>query len=406
MISDHADPLAEIGSKEAGGQNIYVLYLAKFLCRIGIYVDVYTRWDRKNKKEVVKMNNFVRIIRVKAGPKRHIPRDDFLNVVDEFSDNVIKRIYKENQKYDIIHSNYWYSGIIGLKIAKIIKLPMVHVYHSIGKVRFDTLKNFKLHEGDNVFFQKRIEIEKKIAHDSTAIVSTSPVEKGILKKIFDIPGDKIKVIPIGVDTDVFRPIKRKSKKHNNGKYILYVGRIEWRKGLGTLIYAFREILSDYPGMKLKIIGGGKSSTAKKLEEAEGDRLKKIARNLNIVDNISFVGSKKQKNLYRFYSLAEVCVVPSYYEPFGIVPLESMACGTPVVASKTGGLQFTVEDNVVGKLAKPRDYKDLAKKIRAVLKKGKKHYQKNCLERVRKYFRWENIVNLYEEYFNQLINLKK
>jgi len=411
LISDHADPLAEIGSKEAGGQNIYVFYLAKFLCRLGILVDVYTRWDRKNKKEIVKFNNHLRVIRVKAGPKKYMPRDNFLSVVDEFADNVLKRIKKEKLDYDIVHTNYWFSGLIGLKVAKKIKKPLVHIYHSIGQVRFESLKNYKLQEINDEFFKQRIILEKEIAQKADEIIATSPVEKEIIKNLFGIREKKIKVITIGVDTKIFRPIKNERARKlvrikNNESAILYVGRIEWRKGIGTLLYAFREVVKDYSNAKLYIIGGGKSKSARKLEEAEYKRLKKISQELGIEKRIIFLGPKKQNELYKYYSAADACIVPSYYEPFGIVPLESMACGTPVVASCTGGLRYTVKDKITGCLFEPKNYEDLVDKINTVLENGKDFYAGNCLKRISDEFQWEEIAGQYEIFLINLINSTK
>lgn len=410
LISDHADPLAEIGSKEAGGQNIYVRYLAKFLGRVKISVDIYTRWDRKNKKEAVNLSGNLRVIRIKAGPKRYMPRDNFSGVVDEFADNILKRIEKEKIQYDIIHTNYWYSGIIGLKIAKIIKKPLVHVYHSIGKIRFESLKKFKTQEGNNEFFKQRMIAEKEIADKADGIIATSPVEKEIIKTLFNTKEEKIKIITIGVDMKTFRPIITEKarisvKMENGGKNIIYVGRIEWRKGIGTLLFALRDITVEYPGVKLYIVGGGKSKSARKLEEVEYERIKRIANKLGLKDKVIFLGAKKQKELYKYYAASDACVVPSYYEPFGIVPIESMACGTPVVASRTGGLQYSIMDGKTGYLAEPRNYKDLAEKIKETLKNGKDFYKSNCLERVSSEFNWEKIATQYKIYFNQLI-LKK
>jgi len=407
LISDHADPLVEIGSKEAGGQNIYVFYLAKFLCKLGLSVDVYTRWDRKNKKEIINFNNNLRVIRVKAGPKKYIPKDNFLKLVDEFAENVLKRISKEKIQYDLIHTNYWYSGIIGLKIAQVIKKPLVHVYHSIGKIRFETLKKFKPQGSDNEFFKRRMLAEKEIAWKADKVIATSPVEKRIIKNLFGIDEEKIINITIGVDTKIFKSIEKKKARRllkfdSEKKVILYVGRIEWRKGIGTLLYALKEVVKKYPDSKLYIIGGGKSKSTKKLEEAECKRLKNIADELGIRDKVSFLGAKRQKYLYKYYSASDVCVVPSYYEPFGIVPLEAMACGTPVVASKTGGLQFSVLDGKTGHLAKTRSYQDLAEKIIMTLSKGKAFYKSNCLKRINEKFRWEKIAEQYQKYFNQLI----
>ncbi|MCL5410355.1 MAG: glycosyltransferase [Patescibacteria group bacterium] len=408
MISDHADPLAEIGSKEAGGQNIYVYNLSLLLARAGFHVDVFTRWDKKNKREVIKINHHLRIIRVKAGPKKYMPRDNFLKVLDQFRDNIMKRIETENLYYDVIHTNYWFSGLAGTKIAKKLKIPQAHIHHSIGRMRYDILKKYKLQKQDYHFFQIRMRSEKKIADSSSIIIASSPVEQKYIKSLFKIGKEKIAVIPIGVDLKYFHPQKFRKKKVERSegeKIILYVGRIEWRKGISTLLYAMREVLGQHPKAKLLIIGGGRTKSARELEQSEIERQAKIIKELNLENKVFYLGPKSQKELSYYYNLADVCVVPSYYEPFGIVPLEAMACGTPVVATKTGGLQYTIKNNSTGHLVKPRNFKDLSKKISLVLNRGKGYYSKNCLLRINKNFTWEEIVKRYAVFLEQLA-LKK
>jgi len=407
LISDHADPLAEIGSREAGGQNIYVHNLSYFLSRLGVSVDVYTRWDNKNKSEVVKVNEHYRVIRVKAGPKRYIPRDNFLELVDEFADNIMQRIRNKKMNYSIIFSNYWFSAKIALKIEKKLKLPIVHLYHSIGKIRYETLKKLGLLKNNHLVFQERMKTELEIAMNCARIISTSPVEKKIIENIFNIDPDKICVIPIGVDIDLFHPIKNKSlikiddriDAATFNKCILYVGRFERRKGIGTLLFAFNEILRKHPSSILIIIGGGKGKDQKEMEAEELQHYCRIVDELNIKEKVKFLGPKKQKSLIRYYNIADVVVVPSYYEPFGIVPLEAMACGTPVVASNTGGLKYTVKNGVTGLLALPRNYKDLADKILKVLDKNKNCYSDNCLKRIENKFTWKiiskDIIKLFD-----------
>lgn len=406
LISDHADPLADVGSKEVGGQNIYVYYLAKFLSRLGLFVDVYTRWDRKNKKEVISVNSRFRVIRVKAGPKGYMPRDNFLSITDQFAENVLKRIERDQTAYDLIHSNYWFSGLIGLSLQKKLKIPQVHVYHSLGQVRFEVLSRYKQQQADYEFFKKRISAEKLIAEQVSGIISTSPVEKQIVKSMFEISGGKIKMIPIGVDIEIFHPARglsfRRRLADDNEKLLLYVGRIEWRKGIGTLLHAFKKVLARYPKSKLLIAGGGITKAARRLEQAERERLWQTAQSLEVQDKVNFVGSIKQKRLYRYYNAADVCVVPSYYEPFGIVPLEAMACGTPVVASKTGGLKYTVEEGITGYLPAPRNPEELGRDIIKVLDRGKEKFSQACIDRVAKHFVWEQVALQYPKYFEQLI----
>ena len=295
-------------------------------------------------------------------------------------------------------------------MAKKIKRPIVHVYHSIGQIRFNTFRGRNdLEERKDDYYQTRVKAEEEIARKAAGIISTSPVEKQLIKKLFGIESGKIKMIPIGVDTHIFRPlrtdrIRKLLKIPEKEKSILYVGRIEWRKGLGVLLFAFHNIARLDPDAKLYIIGGAKSQAGRKLEEGEWERIRKNSEDLGIADRVVFLGPQPQKNLRKYYSAFDVCVVPSYYEPFGIVPLEAMACGMPVVASRTGGLKYTVADGLTGHLAEPGDHQDLADKIYQAIKNGKNFYRPHCLSRIREYFVWEEIAQAYQNYFNELIQL--
>jgi glycosyltransferase involved in cell wall biosynthesis len=405
MISDHADPLAPAGAKEVGGQNIYVYYLATFLSKLGIAVDVYTRWDKRNKKQIVNVNKNFRVIRIKAGPKGYMARDRFIEVIQEFSDNLLKQIQKENLAYDFIHSNYWFSGLIGLNINKQLKIPQMHVYHSIGQVRFDTLKNYKMQKSDYEFFQNRIKQETRIAHEVNTVIATSPMEEETIMELFKVGKDKIKMISEGVDLNIFHPangeaFRKKLAVAPKQQMILYVGRIEWRKGIATLLFAFQNVLKEFADAKLYIVGGGKTKASKKLDEAERNRLQQIITQLGQSEQVKFPGAITQERLKYYYSAADVCVVPSYYEPFGIVPLEAMACGTPVVASRTGGLQYTVKDGTTGYLAEPRTPSDVSDKILKVLKHGKAHFTEKSLERIKNMFTWEKVASDYFKFFEE------
>ena len=410
IISDHSDPLAKIGSKEAGGQNVYLYYLGKTLGQAGVKVDVFTRWDQRNKKHIVNVSPNFRVIRIKAGRKGFLERDKFLHVLDEFTDNILKFVAEEKKAYDIIHSNYWFSGLSGLKIKSLLHLPLVHVYHSIGEVRFRVLKKFKLQKRDYFYFQKRVESEKKIAQESDSIIATSPEEKRTLLKLFKVDPKKICMITIGVDRQVFRPMNQLKARRKLGlsetkKLLVYAGRIEWRKGVATLLYSLKEILKTHPDTKLYVIGGAKTAGLKKLEQAELDRQAGIIAELGLEGRVCYPGPKTHKRLRLYYNAADVCVVPSYYEPFGIVPIEAMACGTPVVASKTGGLSYSVKNNHTGFLAKPKNYMDLAEKINLVLHRGKNYFQKECLKSVKQKFDWPNIAQEYIKYFKILTQKK-
>ncbi|MFA5927016.1 MAG: glycosyltransferase [Patescibacteria group bacterium] len=409
LISDHSDPLAEIGSKEAGGQNIYVYYLARYLGRLGIFVDIFTRWDRLNKIEVAKVNHHIRVIRVKAGPRRYVPKEEFISLLPEFTANILRRIEQEETQYDLVHSNYWLSGLVGMEISKRLNLPHFFVFHSIGQVRLQTFQRFDQIPNPDLFAE-RLKSEAAITGSVDRIIGTSPVEKATIMDIFKVAEEKIKVIPIGVDTRIFRPTtfspKSKLLMSPDEKNILYVGRLEWRKGIGTLLRSFALAQKEYPSSKLYVVGGSTNQSAKMLEAEELERQSKLISELNIQGQVVYVGPVSQKQLFRYYNAADVVVVPSYYEPFGIVPLESMACGTPVVASRTGGLQFTIRDGVTGHLAEPRNHIDLAEKLKLVLAKARGHYSLACLSRINRHFNWEKISREYAEFFEEFTNRKE
>jgi glycosyltransferase involved in cell wall biosynthesis len=407
MISDHADPLAKIGSKESGGQNIYVMNTATLLARRGHKVDVYTRWDARSKQEVVQVRNGLRVIRVSAGPRSYMPRDNFLNITDDFAERIKERIEREEVQYDVVFSHYWFSGIIGLQLAKEYNLPHTHVYHSIGQIKYETLKEIHPEEVDDQLFEVRKEWERRIAQECTSIITTSPVEQDDILRIFGINRKKTICIPIGVDTQLFKPrsqrwCRQKLKLVLDKPIVLYVGRLELRKGISTLIRAVN-ILAD---VELYIVGGGSSKSTQALDISERDRLQGIARELGVTKRVHFVGAKPQQKLALFYGAADVCAVPSYYEPFGIVPIEAMSCGTPVVASGTGGMRFTVRDGVTGHLMKANDYKALAAKLSKTLKDGKEAYATAARDHVLQYFSWPKIAVAISHHLMSLQNVTK
>ncbi|MEX0594547.1 MAG: glycosyltransferase [Patescibacteria group bacterium] len=416
MISEHADPLARPGSKEVGGQNVYVYNLARALSKIGWEVDVFTRWDNPNKQRVIKFAQRARVIRVKSGPRHYIPRDELYKFLPDFVDDVVSFKKENNLNYDLIHTHYWMSGWCGLKISSLWDVPMVATYHSLGYVRFHTLKAFKKHSPDNDFFRKRISWEKKIAQLSDSVLSTSPYEREDITKYYGVSSHNIAVIPAGIDAKTYYPInksvaRRTIQRPADEKIVLYVGRIEWRKGIGTLISALAKVIEakkiDTSNLKLLIVGRTVGP-----EKKEVKRLKQLAQHLGIAERIIYTGSKDASQLRHYYSAADVCVVPSYYEPFGIVPLEAMACGTPVIASKVGGLRYTVKNKKAGLLVPPRNPKGLSRAINNILG-NEDHYIKSVSQYARdvvlKEFVWPAVAkeasNLYKKIINKRLTTK-
>lgn len=374
MISVHGDPLAKLGYLESGGQNVYVYELSRELGRLGWEVDVFSRLDRKQRKKIIKYGKNIRVIRLKAGPEKFVRKYELFDYLPEFIASFIN--YKKDNKldYDLVHGHYWEGGWVAMQIKRLFNIPMVQTFHSLGYIRYNTLKNFK----DQVItdFEKkyRFKIEQEIMNSSNIIVATSDFEKEDFAKIYKITTSKIKIIPCGVNIKKFRQINKteareKIKMSLDEKMILFVGRLEWRKGIATLINGAGEFIKDNLEMKEKIklyiVGGSIGKRGSRLEKEELRRLKDIARNLGIRENIIFMGNLPQDKLKYYYSAADVCVIPSYYEPFGLIPLEAMSCKAPVIASATGGLRFTVQDNKTGLLFPPRQPKALAEKLEII-----------------------------------------
>lgn len=408
MISEHADPVASPGANEAGGQNVYVYHLAKELARMGWEVDVFTRWDNRMKKQVVRFAQRARVIRIRSGPRNFIARDHLFKYLPEFADNIIAFKTENNLSYKLIHAHYWMSGWSALKVGQLWNIPVVTTYHSLGYVRYHTLKNYQGATANNSFFKFRVKWEKELAHKSS-VLATSPYEKDDLIKHYQATPSKIAVIPCGIDLKLFQPIptdkaRKKLDLNADETIVLYAGRLEWRKGIATLLHALPKLIEASPELKnsIKLVIVGRKTGS---DSTEAKRLKEITSQLKLSKQVAFVGSRDQSQLKYFYSAANVCVVPSYYEPFGIVPLEAFACQCPVIASRIGGLQYTVHDKQNGLLVAPRNPTALASALREIINDNK-HYKDN----VRRFskttllekFAWSKIAKSVDRFYAKLI----
>jgi glycosyltransferase involved in cell wall biosynthesis len=399
MISDHSDPLAIIGGEEAGGQNIYVRELSDQLIKRGYEVHIFTRLsDQELPKEQTSKHGF-KVIRIKCGPTGFIPKEQIINHSDEFIDGIKNYIKKHHYGYDLIHSHYWISGIIGLKLRSFFKIPLFHTFHSLGKIKHEAIGI------ENEQAASREKYEEQIINDADHIIATCPEERKQLLSLYKASADKITIIPVGVNTNRFyRRKKNEARKKINlnphDKIILFVGRLAPQKGLSFLLNVFAVLLKDLAEnkkekTKLLIVGGSsKRNRTQKKEEEQLKTIQKLIENLDLQNHVKLAGRVPNNDLPWYYSAADVCVVPSRYEPFGIVPLEAMACGVPVIASRVGGLQYTVQNLKTGFLARTNDMIDFAYKIRLIIMNSnlKNEFGKNGIERIAQEFSWETIGN--------------
>jgi D-inositol-3-phosphate glycosyltransferase len=351
MLSYHTCPLATLGGKHTGGMNVYVRELTHHLGKLGIHVDVFTRSQDEHVPHVLHdLGCGNRVVHIPAGPESPTPKNDLPRYLPEFTDGILKFSENKGIRYDLIHSHYWMSGMAAGMLRNTWNVPVVQMYHTLG-----LMKNQIARSDAELEPAERIESEKQIALISDRIVIATPAERVQLINLYGADERKLAVIPPGVDTSRFYPIPEDEARSVIGVptgncMILFVGRIEPLKGIETLLRAIALLLKTEEitecNYYLAIIGGEPDSNGEETD-SEMARLQNLSRELGIHELVIFLGKRSQDTLPYYYSAAQVVVVPSLYESFGMVALEAMACGVPVIASQVGGLAHLVRDGKTG-----------------------------------------------------------
>jgi len=371
MLSVHTCPLAMLGGKETGGMNVYVRDLSRELGRRGFQVDVFTRSQNPTIPRVLdSLGQNCRVIHVPAGPEAPYDKNLVYDHLPEFVAGVKRFTEEQGIAYDLIHSHYWLSGWVARELRQSWSIPFVQMFHTLGQ-----MKNSVAQRPEERETSRRIEVETEIMAWADRLVAATPLEKAQMVWLYGADPCKISVIPCGVDVSLFRPLSQAKAREQLGvcdrkHMILFVGRIEPLKGIDTLLRAMTSVIKDFPRWKDEIcvcIVGGDASEKPEVINAEMERLRTLREELGLRDLVTFLGAQAQDTLPYYYSAADVVVVPSYYESFGMVALEAMACGTPVIASRVGGLSFTIQDGITGFHVPDRDPEALAGKISLLLK---------------------------------------
>ncbi len=411
VLTDHSDPLAAPGSLEAGGENVYVLELTRSLDKLGWIVDVFTRWSSPKTTEIAKISPNVRVIRLKAGPIDHIPRDQLFPHMSEYVENFMKFVKDNKMEYLLLHGNYYFSGWAGVQISRRLGIPHVNTFHTLGAIRHMVLGSRDKSP------KERIRLETEVLNNADRVIATSPQMKDEMITYYKTSAKKIVVVAGGVNLNRFTPTpqllaRRVIHIDPNRLMILYVGRIERRKGLDTLLSAMYELAQRMPEkrkvMRLYVSGGVAPAKWAKLpdgpEKEELLRLQEIVNRLQIKDIVRFIGPVNREYLQYYYSSADVTVVPSFYEPFGLVPLESMACGTLVIASRVGGMQWTIKDGKTGILVPPQDPVALAEKLYYVVNHPsvRKKMRENGIDRANHFFSWDVIAKQMSDFYQDFL----
>jgi D-inositol-3-phosphate glycosyltransferase len=371
MISTHTCPLATLGGKETGGMNVYVRDLSRELGRRGIAVDVFTRQQNPDLPRVShRLGANCRVIHLPAGPLKPYDKNQVFRHLPEFVDGIVAFAEKDKLTYHLLHSHYWLSGWAALALRERWGTPVIQMFHTLGH-----MKNSVAQRATDMETDLRIQVETEVMDRADWLVAATPLERAQMTWLYGARPEKIRVIPAGVDLNLFEPIPQAEARARLGlpadqQMVLFVGRIEPLKGIDTLLRAMALLVGDFPDcwqerLSLAIIGGDPSARPD-AASAEMARLKRLRTELGIGELVCFLGAQDQDTLNVYYSAAEVVVMPSHYESFGMVALEAMACGTPVIASKVGGLAFIVQDGVTGFHVPERDPEALAAKIKAIL----------------------------------------
>ncbi|MFC1977482.1 glycosyltransferase [Chloroflexota bacterium] len=356
MLSAHSCPVGNLGAKDTGGMSVYIRELARELGKQGHLVDVYTRVHDPRDPQIVNLGQNARLIHLRAGEDEEIHKLAVYSHLPDFACNVENFRKRNGLQYDLVFSHYWLSALVGKYLQQWWHVPHMTMFHTLGAVK----NSIGVGEDEP---ELRIEMERDLAQNCHHIIAPTEKEKESLIRHYDVSPERIGVIPCGVNLEQFKPVDKETAKQQLGftddKIILFVGRIEPLKGIDQLLKAM-PYLPNAKGLRLVIIGGDENS------QYEMERLQALSRGLHIEDSVTFLGLIKHEQMPCFYSAAGACVVPSYYESFGLVALESLACGTPVVATDVGALKGVIRQGETGYVVTDNTPHQLADKIALLL----------------------------------------
>lgn len=407
MLSYHTCPLATLGGKDTGGMNVYVHQLTRTLGKLGVRVDVFTRSQDEHVPHVLHdLGYHNRVVHIPAGPEVPLPKAELERYIPKFVQGIKSFAESKNIHYDLIHSHYWMSGLAAIELSQTWNIPFLHMFHTLVLMKNRIAQTPQEMEGEY-----RILGEKKVISKANRIIAATLAEKSQLEFLYKAPSSKISVIPPGVDTRHFYPIPKDEAKEvvgvpEDSHTILFVGRIEPLKGIDKLIQAI-SIIQNNGELRccphnLVIIGGEPNAKSEEMN-AEMARLQDMVEDLGIENFVIFLGKQDQQLLPYYYSASEIVVMPSHYESFGMVALEAMACGTPVVASQVGGLAFLVRDGETGYVVPGNDVQMLAKRLVELIKdKDLRNKLGNKSAEYAQLYAWEIISEKMIEVYNQVL----
>ncbi len=363
FISEHASPLAALGGEDSGGQNVYVAEVTRNLARLGFDVDIFVRGDG-SQPTVVEWSPSVRVIHLQVGPPGFLPKDELWPLMPAFRDALLAFFRRSTRPigspYALIHSNFWMSGWVAVELKQRLGLPVAHIFHATGVTK-------RRYQGEaDSSPDERIAVEKRIIREVDRLLAQCPAEFEELLTEYGADPGRITITPAGVDLRRFRPVGRQAARADLGLdpdafTIVYVGRMVRRKGVRNILRALPSLLAAAGGRRAIhfLAVGGESPEPDPAITPEIGALQALAAELGVTEHVTFAGARPPDELYKYYSAGDVVVTTPWYEPFGLTPLEAMACARPVVGAAVGGIQYTVRDGMTGLLVPPRAPEQLA-----------------------------------------------
>lgn len=391
LISEHASPLATLGGVDSGGQNVYVAHIARQLARAGHKVDVFTRCDDESLPGVVPFARGVRVLHIPAGPRRYVPKEALLPYMQEFALRMASYCAPASRRYDVVHANFFMSGIVAARLQEELGTPFVMTFHALGKVR-------RLHQKEaDRFPVSRTAIEEQLVQRADRIIAECPQDRDDLINLYDADPARIDVIGCGVDIDELHSAGRRARTElglaDDEFVVLQLGRMVPRKGVDNVIRAIGCLKRDHGIRARLLIVGGESPDPDPIATPEIGRLMAVADQEDVRSLVTFVGQRPRPMLRHYYSAADVFVTTPWYEPFGITPLEAMACGTPVIGANVGGIKHTVLDDVTGYLVPPNDPAALAERLARFHRNPElaRAFGRAGIRHVRTHYTWKKIA---------------
>lgn len=394
MLSVHTSPLASPGStKDAGGMNVYMRQLAQELGQRNISVDIFTRWTNEyNTPRIVQLSQNVRVIHIKAGPVAAVSKNDLYQYIPAFVQHLEEFRRNDARAYDILHSHYWLSGLAAMHLAQCWDVPHVTMFHTLGRLK-------QLARPDVPEPQLRLETEQRLIHHADCIIAATTEERTRMIRYCGAIAHRVQVIPCGVDLKLFVPQNRQQARLQLGleqdrPVLLFAGRLDPFKGPDLLLHAASMMEEDAQ----IVIVGGKLAGDKALQQ-----LQSLAAKLGISHRVKFLGARRQQEMPLIYSATDVTVVPSYHESFGLVAVESLACATPVVATRAGGLTTIVRHGETGYLV-PRCPGFFAARLDALLRDTNLWTKMHMAARHSVLqFSWKNVASQVHATYDELVN---